>query len=68
MHGGEDANVAPEVEKSIEVAEVEEIDEEEGKGAVMRHISYFDRKRRGRITLFDTFVCKYDLISARRGQ
>ncbi|KAH8551142.1 hypothetical protein BGW37DRAFT_426648 [Umbelopsis sp. PMI_123] len=56
MHGGEDANVAPEVEKSIEVAEAEEIDVEEGKGAVMRHISYFDRKRRGKITLFDTFV------------
>jgi hypothetical protein len=47
------------MEKAIEVAEAEEIDEEEGKGAVMRHISYFDRKQRGKITLFDTFVCKY---------
>ncbi|KAI9288436.1 hypothetical protein BC943DRAFT_316576 [Umbelopsis sp. AD052] len=56
VHGGEDANVAPEMERAIEVAEAEEIDEEEGKGAVMRHISYFDRKQRGKITLFDTFV------------
>jgi hypothetical protein len=45
------------MERAIEVAEAEDIEELEGEGAVMRHINYFDRKQRGRITLFDTFVC-----------
>jgi hypothetical protein len=62
VHGDEDANVAPEMERAIEVAEAEDIEElegGEGRGAVMRHINYFDRKQRGRITLFDTFVCMW---------
>jgi len=56
VQGGEDANVAPEMERAIEVAEAEGIEEEEQGGAVMRHINYFDRKHRGKISLFDTFV------------
>jgi hypothetical protein len=59
LQGGSDANVAPEMERAIEVAEEEVIDEAKGDSAVMRHIDYFDRKNRGKITLFDTFVCKY---------
>lgn len=56
VHGGSDANVAPEMERAIEVAEEEVIDEIKGESALMRHIDYFDRKNRGKITLFDTFV------------
>lgn len=59
VHGGEDANVAPEMEQAIEVAEEEVMEEIKGESALIRHVEYFDRKNRGKITLFDTFVCKY---------
>lgn len=56
VHGGEDANVAPEMEQAIEVAEEEVMEEIKGESALIRHVEYFDRKNRGKITLFDTFV------------